>query len=387
MSRAAHLANRAALAGCGLLLLAILLAAFLLPSSPAAAGGEPSSSESGATASIVNGKATTIGQWPWQVALTVSSRIAPRASTSWRFFCGGSVLAPRLVITAGHCVADLNRGQIRKIEIVSGRTRLNSNRGQVARVTGLRMPVNASGKRRFRGLAGAADWDVALLTLASPLSAEPIKLAGPDEAAAWSPGQVAWTTGWGITKAFSQRVPARLQVARQVLMGNGLCHRADGVAYKSRRMICMGAPRAHASACNGDSGGPLVVETGAGYRLVGLTSYGDGACRGFVPSVDTRVSGRQIRNWVARTAMNLTGRNVVGSGGTPRPAPDWCKVPDVFRLRQSQAKARLEAAGCRLGRVRTDYYSVGQAGRIVGSRLAPGWLAPPGFKVGVWVAP
>ncbi|HMW44919.1 MAG TPA: hypothetical protein PKD47_03435, partial [Solirubrobacterales bacterium] len=70
MSRAAHLANRAALAGCGLLL-AILLAAFLLPSSPAAAGGEPSSSESGATASIVNGKATTIGQWPWQVALTV----------------------------------------------------------------------------------------------------------------------------------------------------------------------------------------------------------------------------------------------------------------------------------------------------------------------------
>ena len=52
--------------------------------------------------------------------------------------------------------------------------------------------------------------------------------------------------------------------------------------------------------------------------------------------------------------------------------------------RQSQAKARLRPRVCRLGRVRTDYYSVGQASRIVGSRLAPdGWPRPARWEFGL----
>ncbi|MCB8914967.1 MAG: serine protease [Thermoleophilales bacterium] len=385
MSRAAQKVNRVALFGCGLLAAMLVVTVLAVPSH--AGAGTRATAGSGASASIVNGHDTTIDQWPWQVALTVSRRVAPGTLTSRRFFCGGSVLAPRLVITAGHCVAELNRRQIHRIEIVSGRTRLNSNRGQIARVTGLRMPVNASGKRRYRALMGAADWDVALLTLATPLSAEPIKLAGPDETEAWSPGHIAWTTGWGITRAFADRVPARLQVTRQVLMGTGLCHRSDGVAFQAMRMVCIGGPRGHSSACNGDSGGPLVVETSAGYRLVGLTSYGDGACRGFVPSVDTKVSGRPIRDWVATSAMNLTGRDVIGSGGVGEPAKEWCRVPAVFGLKTRQAKQRLQASGCRLGRVRTDPWGAGRSGRVIGYSRLPGWLAPPGFKVNVWISP
>ncbi|HRV61014.1 MAG TPA: serine protease [Solirubrobacterales bacterium] len=385
MSRAAQMVNRAALSGCGLLAATLLVILFAVPS-PAGASSTALKSQ-GATASIVNGRNTTIGEWPWQVALTVSRQVAPRALTSRRFFCGGSILAPRLVITAGHCVADLNRRQIRRIEIVSGRTRLNSNRGEVARVTGLRMPVDSAGKRRYKTLLGAADWDVALLTLATPLSSEPIKLAGPDEAGTWSPGHIAWTTGWGITKAFANRVPANLQVATQVLMGKGLCRRTDGIAFQATRMVCIGGPRGHTSACNGDSGGPLVVATSEGYRLVGLTSYGDGACRGFVPSVDTKVSGVPIRNWVRVTAMNLTGRDVVGSGGTAGPVRQWCKVPAIFGLKTVQAKRRLEAANCRLGRVRTDPWGAGRSGRVIGYSRLPGWLAPSGFKLNVWVSP
>jgi len=375
--------NRAALLWCG------LLAAFLLatPSTADAATEDPAPSAGrGASASIVGGRDTTIGQWPWQVALTAARRLAPGTLASRRFFCGGSVLAPRLVITAGHCVANLTKRQIRTIEIISGRTRLNSGRGQVVRVTGLRMPLDGTGKRRYRGLAGAADWDVALLTLASPLTVEPIKLAGPDEAAVWTPGHVAWTTGWGITRAFADRVPAKLQVARQVLMGDGLCRRSDGIAFQAARMLCLGGARGHASACSGDSGGPLVVKTSDGYRLVGLTSYGDGACRGYIPSVDTRVSGEQIRRWVASTALKLTGENVVGTGGTAGPAPNWCRIPSVFGLKPAQARRKLKNHNCRLGKVRTDPWAAGKAGRIIGYSRLPGWLASPGFKLNVWIA-
>lgn len=383
MSRVAHLAHRAALFGCGLLASMLLVA----PSLASAAESSDLRTGSDASASIVNGRNTSIDKWPWQVALTVSKGVAPRRSTSARFFCGGSVLAPRLVITAGHCVAELKKRQIRQIEVVSGRTSLNSNAGEVARVSGIRMPVNASGKRRYRASFGTADWDVALLTLAFPLAAEPIKLAGPDETATWTPGKIAWTTGWGITMAFTNRVPARLQVARQVLMGNGLCRRSDGTAFQPARMICLGGPRGNASACNGDSGGPLVVGTTAGYRLVGLTSYGDGACRGVIPSVDSRVSGEPMRRWVARTALALTGVDVVGSGGTAGPNPDWCRIPAVFGLKPSQARRRLEAGNCRLGPVITDPWAMGRRGRIVGFTRLPGWLAPPGFRMKVWVAP
>ncbi len=373
------MARRAALPGLALLAITSLL---MLSS---ASGDQARGSDAGA--SVVNGRNTSISEWPWQVALTVGRSVAPRVSTAGRFFCGGSVLAPRLVITAGHCVADLTRRQVRSVEIVSGRTSLNSSAGQVARVVDLRMPVNSSGKRRYRTIFGAADWDVALLKLDRPLLAEPIRLAGPDESAAWTAGQTGWITGWGNTSGYSNRVPARLQMARQVIMGNGLCRRDDGVAFQPSRMVCMGGPRGNASTCIGDSGGPLVVETSAGYRLVGLTSYGDGVCSGTVPSVDTRVSGDPIRGWVARTALQLAGVDVVGSGGVASPAREWCKVPYLFGLRPARARQRLENSNCSLGRVRTDPWSVGPRGRIVGSSRMWGWLAPPGFGIKVWVAP
>ena len=383
MSRAALKANRAALSGCGLLAFVLLAIFMLAPASSSSAGSRGPD----ASASIVNGRSTSIGEWPWQVALTVSKRAAPRIPVSKRFFCGGSVLAPRLVITAGHCVADLNRRQVRRIEIISGRTSLNSNRGQVARVKSLRMPLNAAGKRRYRTIYGTADWDVALLVLATSLDAEPVKLAGPGEEAASAVGQIGWITGWGNTSGFTDRLPRKLQVARQVVMGNGLCRRDDGVAFKRSRMVCIGGPAGNTSTCLGDSGGPLVVATSAGYRLIGLTSYGDGICRATFPSVDTRLAADPIRGWVARTALALTGTDVLGSGGVPEPSPRWCKVPYLFRLRPALAQKRLEAANCRLGAVRTDPWAFGRRGRIVGASRFFGWLAPAGFRVKVWVAP
>lgn len=375
------MAIRVALVGCALI--SALLLGF---STPAGAVQDGASAGPRAGTSIINGRTTTIGQWPWQVGIAVSARTAPGFEVSERYFCGGAVLAPRIVITAGHCVADLRKPEVRRLEVISGRTRLNARRGQVVRVGQLRMPLNQAGKRRYREIDGTANWDVALLLLRSPLRASPIKLAGPDEEDLWSRGRIAWATGWGITKPWTERPSRTLRVARQVVMPANLCRRVDGNSFRPATMLCLGGSGGNATTCNGDSGGPLVANSSEGYRLIGVTSFGDGGCRGFVPSVDTQVSGHPVRFWVASTVRRLTGRNVVGSGGTARPVPAWCRIPVVFGLTVPQARHRLKSAGCGLGRVRVDRYAPGRKGRIVGWDRFAGWLATPGYRMNVWIA-
>ena len=351
--------------------------------SPAAAPAQPSS---GAEASIVHGKATSIRDWPWQVALAVSSHIRPGQSPQERTFCGGSLVAPDLVITAGHCVADVPASKATPMSVISGRTVLHSrSAGEETGVARRYMPTNANGKRKFNISSGAADWDVALLKLRHPVSSPSIAIAGNDEKDSWRTGQAVKTTGWGITNPRQRLVENGLRVAGQIMQPERICRNWDGEAFNPRHMVCFGAPSIHASACNGDSGGPLMapVTTTAGkeYRLVGLTSFGDGYCRGAIPSVDTRVADQPIRGWVKRTAMKVSGADVIGHGGVAPAIREWCRVPDLFGLSLITAKTRLLVNNCRLGTIERDSITGVRKGSVTYSNYLPHWLAKPGAKV------
>lgn len=338
--------------------------------------------------SIVRGKAARIADWPWQVALALRPPAGNRKSPARRAYCGGSVLAPRLVITAGHCVSFLPGPRPAKIEVISGRTWLNREQaGQVTAVRNVLLPrASKSGRLLFRETNGSAVWDVALLVLKRPVTAPPIQVAGPDEAAAWAPGHLVWTTGWGVRRGNSRKGSPGLRVARQVMLAGSVCRIANGREFIQPLMNCAGGPAGSASACSGDSGGPLVAPAGDGYRLVGLTSWGDGMCRGSHPSVYTRVADGPVGRWVASTARRLAGVDVTGSGGEIAPAPKWCRVPRVWGLTVSQARRRLTRNRCGLGRVgRSGPWAGGTPGKIVVSSRYPGWLAPPGFRLRVWV--
>lgn len=358
-------------------LVAIGLALLASPASSRAADSPQ------AGASIVNGQATSIKDWPWQVAIIESRRLNPLPFVRQRFLCGGSALTPRLIITAAHCVADLRRSEIRNLQVVSGRSRLNADVGQIVRVSGLRMPVNSRGKRRFRPSTTA--WDVALLTLQRPISATPIKLAGPDEAEVWAPGAVVTATGWGITRHFRYPVAFHLRRATHVMLGNGVCDRQFKRRFKPGTMTCVGGPGGHSSTCNGDSGGPLVARTSDGYRLVGLTSWGVSTCRGTAPSVFASPARNPMRDWIRTSARNLTGIDVVGSGATPLPHPNWCHVPALRGLTVSQARNKIQAAGCRLGHVLPYRKGSGSKGRVRSASRLPGWYSRPGTSIHLWV--
>lgn len=337
--------------------------------------------------SIVHGKTTKIKEWPWQVALTVARRVEPQAKTRARFFCGGSLIAPDLVLTAGHCVADLNKREIRQTEIVSGRTRLNNeSTGQIAAIKDLIMPMNSRGKRRYRQRFGVANWDFALLRLGRPLRAETIKLAGEDESGIWSTGRVVKTTGWGVTGASHKKASPLLRVASQVMLADKVCRRWNGNLYKPLTMNCIGGSSGNTSTCFGDSGGPLVAPIKGGYRLMGATSFGDAECNPVLPSIDTRIAGNPMRDWIKRTARRVSGVNVIGSGGIAPPERTWCQVPRLNGRTIAEARKALETRGCHLGKVRRDPYSSGRRGLVTGTSLVSGWLTPLGHRVAIWVS-
>jgi hypothetical protein len=383
--------------GCGVVVL-MLAVFFGGPASPAMAAPAALSVESPRSAdrisdvggkavtSVVNGRATSIKKWPWQVALLGGRRPGAKAAPLARFFCGGSLVAPDLVLTAAHCVANVKKNGFRNIQVVSGRTRLNrQSAGAVSAVKRAIFPLNKKGKRRYRSADGVPSWDLALLQLKTPLPGATIQIAGPDEAQAAKPGRPTFTTGWGVTGPLKRKSSNVLRVARQVMLPNRICRSTTGRFYDGATMNCLGGPGANSSTCFGDSGGPLVTAVGGEFRLIGLTSNGDPYCRPYIPSVDTRIADGPIRGWIRTTAMAVSGVDVIGRGGSIAPAPNWCRVPQLRNLTVPRARTLLKARGCQLGRTRSDYFSGLRRGRISFSGFLPGWFAPPNARIAVWV--
>ncbi|MBK5110163.1 MAG: serine protease [Thermoleophilia bacterium] len=384
--------------GCGIVMLgfAFTLGGLIAPA-PASPPGQLAASPSGdqgvsapsgtATTSVVNGRPTSISEWPWQVALLEGERSRPRANPRARFFCGGSLIAPDLVLTAAHCVAPQNRRQVRRIEVVSGRTFINrESTGAVSAVKRAILPVDSQGRRRFREPGGVPRWDVALLELRAPLASATIRISGPNESEASKPGRPVFSTGWGVTAPRNRKTSNRLRAASQVMLPNRLCRSTTGRFYQGLTMNCLGGPGANSSTCFGDSGGPLVAAVGGEFRLVGLTSNGDPYCRPELPSVDARISEGPLRRWIRTKALAVSGTDVVGHGGSIAPAPQWCRVPNLRNLTLPRARRLLGSRGCRLGRTHPHYFSGLRRGRISFSRILAGWYAPPNARISVWVA-
>lgn len=376
----AHSAGFRALISCGL----ALLAAFVLLAGQA---GADDSGEGNAGVSIINGSGTSAADWPWQVALVAGGPGSGSTSARKRYFCSGSLIARDLVLTAAHCVAELRPSQLNSLQIISGRTRLSSNSGSRSRVKSRLMPRNKSGRFKYQGGSFSPAWDIALLKLRRPLPAEPIKLAGAAEKGAVAPGSRVKTTGWGVTDPMNRLGSNRLKVAGQVVLPDAVCRRDNGRSYQTKTMLCLGGPAGNTSTCFGDSGGPLVARVSTGWRLIGVTSFGDPFCNPIAPSVDAKASGKAIRGWIRRTAIRVSGVDPVGFDGKAQPKPNWCRVPNLAGRTVSQARRALNRAGCRLGAVRKNRFGYGRSGRVSFTSLPQGWLTPPGSRIRVWLNP
>lgn len=254
-----------------LVLLAALVALVGLPGAASADGPK-------AHASVVGGDATVPGSYPWMVALSRG--------------CGGTLIAPDRVLTAGHCVEDL---RVADMHLYVG---AYARQKGGYRYDGI--PVKAVEVATHPGYVALDDGgpsnDAAILKLSAPvLGVPPVRLATLAEAPQFAGGNEATVIGWGATKT-DLRDPPLAQKLRQgglrILSDRG-CDRVYGQdnSYKANIMICARSRNAerrpNTSPCVGDSGGPLVV----GDLQVGIVSFGISCGALHEPTVFARVSG------------------------------------------------------------------------------------------------
>jgi Trypsin len=190
--------------------------------------------------------------------------------------CGGTLVAPDRVLTAGHCVMHQSLSKTNGLSAVVV--------GGVAReATGFAMHP---AWRRTNG-QNVLD-DVAIVRLAAPVSdVAPVSLGG-------TPGNEARILGTGRSTAPGSRA------SESVAFGGGLrdavlrpitdrvCARAfrhrpgnGGERFDATRMLCaidVDGLAPLSSGCNGDSGGPLYAGTPQAPLLLGVVSWGGSRC-------------------------------------------------------------------------------------------------------------
>jgi hypothetical protein len=289
---------------------------YLAAASGGPAPAAPQSSVTPPHRFIVGGQPGKIGRWPWQVSL---GYLPISRTNDWKnHSCGGSLVAPTIVVTAAHCVtlgANRDFKPASDFRVVTGRTKLSSGQGQVHALAGYDYFTDSTGQPLWNPETMA--WDVVFLQLATPSNQPTIKIAGPGEAGTWLPGYRSFVTGWGVTSEDADRGPDVLRQARIRMISDSKCDSVYGPALVPSVMACAGDLAGGVDACAGDSGGPLVVPiAGGGYRLVGDVSFGVGCGARGIPGVYGRLASDPIRGALQEGIEAVSGVNVVGSGAT-----------------------------------------------------------------------
>jgi trypsin len=210
-----------------------------------------------------------------------------------QFQCTGTLIAPTWVLTAGHC------GSITSEAVASPvgwpAALIDVRIGSVQRGQGEQVPVSQVIVNPNYLLNSG--YDITLLKLSRASTKTPTRVAGASETGLWAPGTLETIVGFGATSE-GGATPDTLQEAQVPITTDAYC----GGAYSdfdAATMICAGYPQGGTDTCQGDSGGPLF---GAGQKVVGVTSFGNGCARAGYPGVYARVGDTTLREWIRSQA-------------------------------------------------------------------------------------
>jgi secreted trypsin-like serine protease len=260
------------------------------------------------TPQIVGGMTAGAGTWPW-MAYVINSL----PGGTMQELCSGTVIAPNVVLTAAHCVADTTTGityPAAEFTVITGSADWSDTTAR--QVSGVSRVVVYPNVEWYTNPNGGthADGDIALLQLSTPTSAPAMPLASdPADSALYDAGTGAAVAGWGLTDPADTVTPTVLQWGDTVVQSTAWCvqQAADvGAVFDSFDQTCtINAPSDDVSTCNGDSGGPLVVVAPDGSSLIELavTSW-DENCSTQNADFFTRVDvlAWWINEWVAALA-------------------------------------------------------------------------------------
>ena len=230
---------------------------------------------------IIGGRPARIRDNPWQVAL-LAARVPVNAQAQ---FCGGSIVAPRWVVTAAHCVD--GGTQPSQVAILVGTQTLQSGGRRVDATT---IIVNENWTRQTH------DFDIALVEVGADLGGTAI--AGDTTGSEHPAAMPIRITGWGRTSMSASAGTRILQGVSVPYVTRDVCNGPasyDGAI--TDQMICAGLQEGGLDACQGDSGGPATADVGGRRVLVGIVSWGQGCALRDKYGIFTRVAS--FASWAA----------------------------------------------------------------------------------------
>lgn len=241
---------------------------------------------------IVHGHEASKEDVPWIVHLTLSFRnLKPIA-------CGGSLISPSFILTAGHCVYwGKPRRLVNRVYVKYNSTRVD--RGPRALVSAIRVhPVFKSNKK------GKYGFDIAILKLASPVQFDsfvrPVCLPVYPMNVLGIPLHIA---GWGVSEGGHLSISLRSAMTRAMeYLDCDQILNFRRIGLNDSIIIC--SHPEGGNICFGDSGGPLTTMGEEGrFVLLGISIGGRSCTSPEAFSVYTRVSA--FVPWIKKEMRSL----------------------------------------------------------------------------------
>ncbi|XP_014204500.1 trypsin-like [Copidosoma floridanum] len=209
---------------------------------------------------IVNGTRATLGRFPHQVSL--------RRAVTQNHFCSGTILTSKWVLSAGHCMLDLNNNTLEasSMLIVAGEIVLkNTNRAHAwSKVT--KLIVHPQFQKR------TLENDIALLKLETPLDFDDRVQPAYIIQRRVNADTMCQVGGWGST--IVEPLSSYFMYIDLPVMSDRLCQELWGNYTLAKGTFCAGYLEGFRDSCTGDSGAGLMCD---GF-LTGLVSGGGRKC-------------------------------------------------------------------------------------------------------------